>query len=220
MPKSKRNKLVTLSKVTSKRKEGKSNLIDQIRKSLDSYKYAYVFSFHNMRTSLLKKVRLHWNSSRFFFGKNKVMQIALGRTPEDEYKENTHKIGEEVTGNCGLFFTNESEEDIVKFFRDYREKDYARSGFIATDTVVLAEGPCERFQHSMEPFLRTQLGVPTSLRKGVVYLEKDFTVCKLGEELTPEQARLLKLLDIKMSEFYLQPLCVWFDGEYKTFHNI
>ena len=29
---------------------------------------------------------------RFYFGKNKVMSIALGRTKEDEYKEKLHEI--------------------------------------------------------------------------------------------------------------------------------
>lgn len=29
---------------------------------------------------------------RFFFGKNKVMTIALGKDKEAEYKENLHKI--------------------------------------------------------------------------------------------------------------------------------
>lgn len=31
---------------------------------------------------------------RFFFGKNKVMQIALGKDPESEYKENLHLVAE------------------------------------------------------------------------------------------------------------------------------
>ena len=34
------------------------------------------------------------NDSRFFMGKNKVMQIALGRTPEEEYKDNLRRVSE------------------------------------------------------------------------------------------------------------------------------
>lgn len=34
----------------------------------------------------------YFPSSRFFFGKNKVMTIALGREKEAEYRENLHKI--------------------------------------------------------------------------------------------------------------------------------
>ena len=30
--------------------------------------------------------------NRFFYGKNTVMQLALGRTEADEYKDNLHKI--------------------------------------------------------------------------------------------------------------------------------
>ena len=29
---------------------------------------------------------------RFFFGKNKVMQLALGRSESDEYKDNLHQV--------------------------------------------------------------------------------------------------------------------------------
>ena len=32
------------------------------------------------------QVRNHWKSSRFFYGKNRVIQAALGRTEAEEYK--------------------------------------------------------------------------------------------------------------------------------------
>ncbi len=77
-----------------------------------------------------------------------------------------------------------------RFFREYREADYARSGFNATETVQLEAGPLA-FAHSMEPYLRNELGMPTSLKNGVVTLEKSFTVCTEGETITPQQARIL-----------------------------
>ena len=43
----------------------------------------------------------------------------------------------------------------------------------------------------MEPYLRNQLGMPTSLKHGVVLLETSFTVATAGQALTPEQARIL-----------------------------
>lgn len=67
-------------------------------------------------------------------------------------------------------------------------------------------GPLEQFIHSMEPQLR-QLGLPTTLKKGrkkwyvfivninnnvgIIVLLTDHVVCKTGDTLTPEQARLL-----------------------------
>lgn len=41
------------------------------------------------------KVTLNWALlfHRFFFGKNKVMMVALGKGETDEYKDNLHKVG-------------------------------------------------------------------------------------------------------------------------------
>jgi mRNA turnover protein 4 len=54
-----------------------------------------------------------------------------------------------------------------RFFENYKELDYARSGFEATETVILEPGPCPKFDHSMEAYLRTKLGMPTSLKNGI-----------------------------------------------------
>lgn len=74
--------------------------------------------------------------------------------------------------------------------REFGEEDYARSGFVTPETIELPAGPLPDFSHSIEPHLR-QLGMPTSLQKGVVTLLKDYTVCTEGQTLTPEQARIL-----------------------------
>ena len=47
-----------------------------------------------MRNAKLKDLRTEWRESRFFFGKNRVMQLALGRTESDEYKTNLHYVSE------------------------------------------------------------------------------------------------------------------------------
>lgn len=48
----------------------------------------------------------------------------------------------------------------------------------------------EQFPHNIEPYLR-QLGMPTTLQKGIVTLLKDYQVCRKGQPLTSEQARIL-----------------------------
>ena len=50
-----------------------------------------------MRNSKLKEVRSQWKESRFFYGKNRVMQLALGRTEVEEYKEGLHNIAQVCT---------------------------------------------------------------------------------------------------------------------------
>jgi len=221
MPKSKRNKIVSLTNTEKKGKPGKTQLIDRIRHCLDGeYKYLYVFQVHNVRTAKLKEVRTEWLGSRFFLGKNKVMHVALGRTPEEEYKPKLHFVSDCVAGNCALFFTNEPEDKVLRFFRDYSEPDFARSGFKSTQSVSLPEGPLPaQFAGSMEPYLRDKLGMPTQLKNGVVSLIKDFVVCNDRDVLTPEQCKVLELLDIKMADFRFELACVWSDGRFKKFSS-
>lgn len=60
----------------------------------------------------------------------------------------------------------------------------------------------------MEPHLRS-LGLPTKLEKGIVTIYSDYTVCEEGKVLTPEQARILKLLGKPMAKFRLTMKCSW-----------
>nr|XP_002730570.2 PREDICTED: mRNA turnover protein 4 homolog [Saccoglossus kowalevskii] len=154
---------------------------------------------------------------RFFLGKNKVMSLAFGRRPENEYRENLHRLSKRLAGNVGILFTNKTKDETIKWFEGYSFADHPRSGNKAAYTVTLDEGPLEQFPHSMEPHLR-QLGLPTTLKKGIVTLLSEHTVCKAGHNLTPEQARILKLLDHKMSKFSIKLECMWSnDG---TFENL
>jgi mRNA turnover protein 4 len=71
----------------------------------------------------------------------------------------------------------------------------------------------------MEPYLR-KLGLPTKLDQGTVIMLAPYTVCRAGEPLNSDQAKLLQLLGIKMALFKLRLRCRWSkDGEFQTFAN-
>ncbi|XP_075696634.1 mRNA turnover protein 4 homolog [Rhinoderma darwinii] len=218
MPKSKRDKKVSLTKTTKKGLQVKQNLILELRKCVDTYKYLFILSVENMRNNKLKDVRNAWKHSRLFFGKNKVMTVALGSDPCNEYKDNLHKFSKCLKGEVGILFTSRSEKEVKGWFEQFKDTDFARAGNKATYGVVLDEGPLEQFTHSMEPQLR-KLGLPTALKKGVVTLLSDYEVCKEGETLTPEQARVLKLFGYQMAEFKLIIKSMWEaeTGEFKKY---
>lgn len=219
MPKSRRDKRISLTRTKKKGLETKQNLIEEVRDSVDKYARIVIFSVENMRNSKIKDVRNSWKHSRFFFGKNKVMMVALGKSAEEEYRDNLHRVSKRLMGNVGLLFTNKTKDEVVKYFEGFVETDYARSGNIATETVVLPEGPLEDFQHSMEPQLR-QLHLPTSLKKGIIHLTSEHTVCKVGDTLTPEQARILKLFAKPMAEFKLKLAASWSNnGAFEVFDD-
>jgi len=219
MPKSKRDRKVSLTQTKKKGLELKQTLMEKIRETCDQYARIFTFSVHNMRNVQLKDIRQKWNKSRFFFGKNKVMMLALGRTKEEEYKENLYKLTQNLQGQTGLLFTNAKEAEVLEYFDDLYMPDYARSGTVAPQTVVLEEGPLKEFSHSIEPQLR-HLGLPTTLKRGVIHLLKEHTVCEKGQTLKPEQCRILKLFGHQMSDFHITMNAMWSNlGEWKTFDD-
>lgn len=212
MPKSKRDKKVSLTKTNKKGLLLKQKTVEEIRKSISKYKHVFLFTVQNMRNAKLKDLRGGWEGSRFFFGKNKVMALALGKSKSDEVENELNLLSQRLKGQCGLLMTNKNVVDVLKYFEDYGESEFARAGFIATRDVTLPAGPLEGFSHAIEPHLR-KLGLPTSLERGVIHLIKEFQVCKKGVALTPEQASILKLLDIQMAKFKLVMKCHWSKGE-------
>jgi len=214
MPKSKRNKVTTLSKTTKKvGLEFKQNMIDKIRQSVDDFSNLFVFSVDNMRNTHLQAVRDAWKSENkkglFFMGKNRVMAVALGREESEEYNELTHRVSKLLRGsNRGLMFTNEDPLKVEAFFESHREPDFARTNGTATEDVTLPEGPLPQFGHAMEPQLRA-MGMPTALKRGVITLLAEYPVCKKGDKLSSEQARILKLLGHKQAEFKIDLIALW-----------
>ncbi|XP_011171282.1 mRNA turnover protein 4 homolog [Solenopsis invicta] len=213
MPKSKRDKKVSLTKTNRKGLVLKQRIIEDVKKCVEEYNRIFLISVQNTRNTKLLELRAEWKDSKLLFGKLRIIAMGLGISKETEIAENIHKLANamkncSMKGQCGLLFTNRSKKQVIEWVNDYEEMEYARSGFVTPETVELPEGPLPQFQHSMEPQLR-QLGMPTSLQKGVITLIKPFTVCKSGDTLTPEQAQILKLLNKPLAVFKLLLLGVY-----------
>lgn len=184
----------------------KQKIVQTIREYIDKYAHMYVFSTDNMRNALLKDLRAAWSDSQFFFGRKRIMQIALGRTVEEEYLDHLHKVSDKLQGDVGLLFTNRDHTDVVKFFEGYSQDEFARSGFVATERVELKKGRLEHFEPNQVQNLRL-VGLPVDVKRGVVTLIKDLIVCDVDEVLTPEKAKVLEFLGIRMAKFRLVLSC-------------
>jgi mRNA turnover protein 4 len=215
MPKSKRNKVIALTKTTKKGKDSKEKIVAEIRAAADLYKNIFVLEVCNMRTRSLQKLRTEFLGSKFFFGKNRVMALALGRSPQEEIKPKLHVLTKQLVGNVGLFMTNDNPDEINKHFQGIQEQVYARAGHMCEEEILIQSGPLTQFAHPLEPHLR-KLGLPTALKNGVIHLLKDFYLTQIGETLTPERAKLLELFERKVATFELRPLCVWSNEEVKN----
>eukprot|EP01038_Epipyxis_sp_PR26KG_P005301 gene5301-7364_t len=214
MPKSKKSKVVSLTKTNSKGKSLKIQLIETLRKAIDEYESIYVFTYDNMRTAKFKDIRAEWKDSKIFMGKNKISQIAFGRSVEEEYKDNLRMISESLEGNVGILFTNRKHKAVIKYFKNYRSEEFAKAGAIPNETVILQPGPLE-FPVSMMDELR-KLGLTVEVENSGISLRTEFTVANEGEPLTPDQARILQKLNKKLVDFKINMLSYWNDGNFST----
>ena len=80
MPRSKRAKVVHLSKTEKKGKEHTIKLFGLIRESIDKYQYCFVFAVENMRNTYLKDVRTEFGDSRSVFSSPRSLLSSLPLT--------------------------------------------------------------------------------------------------------------------------------------------
>lgn len=191
-----------------------------MRDAADNYQHIFVFSVENMRNTYLKDVRQHFSESRMFFGKTKVMAKALGMRQEDEYMPGLCELSPLLKGSVGLLCTNRSVEEVLEYFVDFVEIDFARAGIRAARTFVVPEGvvystggeqPVDDdlpLPHSLEVMVR-KWGMPTRLEKGKVMLDQEYVVCEEGKAMNSNQTALLKQFGVAMAEFRVQVLAYW-----------
>ena len=149
-----------------------------------------------------------------FFGKTKVMAVALGSTPSsaNEPSPGISSLCPYLTGSVGLLFTLRTPDSILSYFADYAPLSYARAGVSSARSFTLPAGVVYSrggelateddvpMSHGVESTLR-KWGVPTRLVEGKVELEDEYRVCGEGEVLDSRQTAILKQFGVQTSEF-------------------
>eukprot|EP01041_Mallomonas_annulata_P001719 gene1719-3328_t len=215
MPRSKRNKVVSLTKISSKGRQLKTKLVDSIRALLDEYSQIFVFRFENLRASRLRDVRMDWKESRIFLGKNTVAQKAFGITVEDEYKDNLRHLSEKLHGNVGILFTSRPRDEAISYFKNFSSLDYAKSGTVPEEDIIIPEGLLD-FPPSMLDQFR-KIGLVVEVEDGNISLRNQFVAAKAGVPLTPEQAKALVHFKKPIERFTIQLEGHWANGEFEDF---
>ena len=210
MPVSKRDRVIHTSKVKKHDKSEKNDQIDLVRSSIQEMRYTYVVSISNERNNILKAVRDELKPGKMFYSKNKLVQVALGFSPDSECAEGIHALTPLISGHVALVTSNLCPNDLATLLSAHEEAEFARAGGVATHTIELEAGfdALASFPFSMETQLR-KLGLPTMLHDGKIKLLANHTVCTEGEELTAAQAQVLKLMRIQMAKFEIRIQAVY-----------
>ena len=156
--------------------------------------------------------------SKIMLGKNKLLQIALGKTPEDEYADNLRHVSKHISASVGLLFTSKPKEEVMKYFENLVEPDFARAGNIAPRDVIITNEMLSNHPVSMVEQQFRKQGLPVKVSNGKIVLldeRAEHTLVKEGETLSPEKCKLLSHFGIKLSEFRVKLVCHWSQGEFE-----
>ena len=215
--------LVALTQTAKKTRDHKVSVVSDIRDAIDKHDTLYLFSYENMRSNHFKNVRNFFRGSplsRVVLGKNKLMQIALGTTTEDEHQENLHLVAKRITGNVGMLLTQRKGDEVEEYFTNLEKEDYARSGSTASRGYTVTNEVMENFPVSMVEQFRT-LGLPVEVSNGRVALvgKQEHIVCRKGDVLSAESCKLLVQFDVKLAQFRANLVCRWkaSDGAFEEF---
>lgn len=184
-----------------------------------------------MGSSKFKEIRMHFRPisdgmdmpSRIVLGKNKLLQIALGKTPEDEYADNLRHVAKEITESVGLLFTSRPRAEVEEFFSDFSEPDFAKAGLVCPYDVIITNEMLSKHPVTMMEQQFKKQGLPVMIENGKIVLmdgRNEYKLCKEGETLSPEKCKALVHFGIKVSEFRVQLLCRWSKGEFETINEI
>ena len=119
-----------------------------------------------------------------------------------------------------MLITSHPPKVVTEWFDSFVKTDFPRAGTIAPVTFTIPAGTVYSragqvdiaddtpLPHSLEPTSR-QLGMPTRLQKGIIVLDSDYTVCKVGDVLDSKQTRLLKQFGVACAEFKVNLIGYW-----------
>mmetsp|Transcript_24192 Transcript_24192/g.40059 ORF Transcript_24192/g.40059 Transcript_24192/m.40059 type:complete len:242 (+) Transcript_24192:167-892(+) len=230
MPKSRRSQVVTLTQTAKKTRDHKASYIQDVRAAIDDHDSLYLFTYDNMRSSKFKQVRQYFRNdnnaadsemtdstnkttgSRIFLGKNKLLQIAMGRTSEEEYHDNLKMVAKRIAGSVGLLCTSRPTKEVQQYFAELglHQDEYARAGSVCPQRVVLTHAMVATHPvNLLEQYKK--LGLPLEVKEGVLMLrsKEDFVLCKEGQTLSAEQCKALVHFGIPLAKFNVQLVCRW-----------
>jgi mRNA turnover protein 4 len=212
-----------LTQTAKKTRDHKSSYIQEVREAIGKHEKIYLFSYENMRSNKFKNVRLHFRdgdgseekSSRIFLGKNKLLQIALGRSPEEEFSDNLCQVAKRISGSVGLLLTSQDSQEVEDYFASLQEDDFARAGSVSPQKVCVTNDMVEMHPVSMMEHFR-KLGLPVEIQTGKIALVGgDYVLCREGGTLSAEACKALVHFGIKLSEFKVELVCRWKnDGDF------
>lgn len=212
MAKSRRTKLVSLTKTRPQRRGAREQQLRRMQAGANDFGSVYVLAVGNMgheNQALLRRAL----PGRLLFGKKSFARRFFANRAEAGAELVAEFLDAGAPDQLVLLFSDAERAAVQEALEALHGDEYGRAGSLPTATLRLSAGAdaLRTLPLSAEEPLRA-LGLDIDVAQGRIQLLRPFDASVRGQPLTAVQARLLRMLGVKVAEFGARALGVWERG--------
>ena len=188
----------------------KTEKAEEVENLITQYKVIGVASLQKVRAAQLQELRKRLEKSAYFIvTKNSNVKRAIDKC---QNKPNLQKFKDQLSGSNIFLFTNINPFRLVLLLQKNKVKTTARTGDIAIQDIII---PAGNTGTPPGPIISqfNNVGLPTRIESGSVWINRDTMVAKKGEIITARLAAVLSKLDLKTAEIGLTMKLVYDEGD-------
>jgi large subunit ribosomal protein L10 len=188
----------------------KKRIADEILRLIESYKTVMLVNMHKVKASTVNEARRKLRGRAVLKQvKTKLLQKAAEKMGSRGFREFLNKYAS--SGSIMLVLSNEEPYELQLELRKYSVRLPLSAGDIVDREIVIPAGntglPAGPVISSLN-----EVGLPTKIETGSVWVTKDTTVARPGDVITPQLAAVLSKLNIRPIETYVKAYAAFHEG--------
>lgn len=189
-------------------REWKKKDIEEMTELLDSYPVVGIINMHKLPGPQLQEMRkdLH-GKAKIRMSRKTLMKFALEKCDREGIKE----LEDHFQGEVAFLFTEMNPFRLCSYLQRNKSSAPAKTGDIAPKDIKVKAGNTGIDPGPAIGKLQAA-GIRTKIDDGKIHVQKDSVVAENGEEITPDIAEALNMLDMEPMEIGLNLKAVWEDG--------
>ncbi|RLF47577.1 MAG: 50S ribosomal protein L10 [Thermoplasmata archaeon] len=178
--------------------------VEELKKIIQSYPVVGIVGIRGIPAPQMQEMRAKLRGKM-------VLRVSKNSLIERALDNGTKELKKYIDGEVGIIAANMNPFKLYRELEKLRMKAPAKGGEIAPEDIVIKKGDTPFKPGPIVGELQ-KAGIPAAIREGKVVIEKDVTLVKKGEKISPELAKILNRLEIKPIEIGLKVHALFEDG--------
>lgn len=177
----------------------KEREVEELKRMIEESPVIGIISMHQMPAPQLQEMRKDlYGKAEIRMSRKTLMKLAM----EKADKENIQGLEDFLEGEVAFIFTDMNPFRLYNYLQENKSSAPAKPGDVAPNNIVVKEGSTGIDPGPAIGKLQSA-GIKTSIEEGKIYVDEESVVAEEGEEITPELAEALKMLEMEPMEIGL-----------------